>query len=38
VTIPGSGSATPIIWGQQIFIQTAIPTGKKVEASPVTDG
>jgi len=31
VTIPGEGSATPIIWGNQIFIQTAIPTGKKVE-------
>jgi len=32
VKIPGDGSATPLIWGNQIFIQTAIPTGKKVEA------
>src|SRR5262245_3487280 len=32
VAIPGSGSATPIIWGDKIFIQTAIPTGKKIEA------
>ena len=32
VKIPGNGAATPIIWGDQIFIQTAIPTGKKVEA------
>lgn len=32
VKIPGSGTATPIIWGEQVFIQTAIPTGKKAEA------
>ena len=31
VRIPGSGTSTPIIWGNQIFIQTAISTGKKVE-------
>src|SRR5258706_9246202 len=31
VKIPGSGRATPIIWGNQVFIQTAISTGKKVE-------
>src|SRR5580765_1509618 len=29
VKIPGSGLATPIIWGNQIFIQTAIPRGRK---------
>lgn len=28
--IPGSGTGTPIIWGNQIFIQTAIATGKKL--------
>jgi len=32
--IPGGGLATPIIWEDRIFIQTAIPTGKKVEAKP----
>jgi outer membrane protein assembly factor BamB len=32
VKIPGSGQATPIIWDNRVFIQTAIPTGKKVEA------
>jgi len=32
VRIPGNGTATPIIWGNQVFIQTAIPTGKKMEA------
>ena len=29
VKIPGFGSSTPIIWGDQVFITTAIPTGKK---------
>src|ERR1039457_4848540 len=32
--IPGSGQATPIIWEDRMFIQSAIPTGKKVEAKP----
>lgn len=31
VKIPGAGKSTPIIWDNFIFIQTAIPTGKKVE-------
>ena len=35
VQIPGSGTGTPLIWRQQIFIQTAVPTGKKVEPPPV---
>jgi outer membrane protein assembly factor BamB len=34
VKIPGSGQATPIIWDNRVFIQTAIPTGKKIEAKP----
>lgn len=34
VKIPGGGQATPIIWENRVFIQTAIPTGKKVEAKP----
>lgn len=28
-SIPGRGTATPIIWGDQVFIQTAIATGEK---------
>ncbi len=32
--IPGTGSATPIIWDNRVFIQTAIPTGKRVEPKP----
>ena len=31
VEIPGKGDATPIIWGNQIIVQTAIPTDKKAE-------
>ncbi len=31
VEIPGKGHSTPIIWGNQIIIQTAVPTDKKVE-------
>lgn len=28
VKIPGRGTGTPVIWGDQIFIQTSIPTEK----------
>ncbi|MFL3666657.1 MAG: PQQ-binding-like beta-propeller repeat protein [Verrucomicrobiota bacterium] len=30
--LPGSGSSTPVIWGDQVFIMTAEKTGKKVAA------
>ena len=30
--------ATPIIWDNRVFVQTAIPTGKKVEAKPAEAG
>ncbi|MFP6902449.1 MAG: hypothetical protein VCB81_02200, partial [Verrucomicrobiia bacterium] len=29
VAIPGSGSATPIVWGNQIFVVSAIKTDRK---------
>ena len=38
VEIPGRGSATPIVWGETIFILTAAPTDKRApgkEATPV---
>ena len=28
VKLPGAGSSTPIIWGDRIFIQTAVPAGE----------
>lgn len=31
VEVPGKGHATPIVWGNQIIIQTAVPTDKKGE-------
>src|SRR5687767_10936709 len=30
VKLAGSGSATPIVSGDRIYIQSAVPTGKKV--------
>jgi len=36
VKIPGGGSATPIVWDDRVFVQTAIPTGKKIEP-PATE-
>src|SRR5918994_6284715 len=29
--IPGRGFSTPVIWGDRIFLTTAIPTGKAAE-------
>ncbi len=34
VKIPGEGDATPVIWGNRIFILTAVATGQKTEAKP----
>ncbi|MBM3892101.1 MAG: hypothetical protein FJ388_23540, partial [Verrucomicrobia bacterium] len=34
VALPGRGSSTPIVWENQVFILTAIPTGKKIEVKP----
>jgi len=39
VKVPGSGMSTPIVWGDKIFLLTAIPPEKKAEptaASPAT--
>src|SRR5687768_12702366 len=33
VKIPGRGTGTPVIWGNQVFVQTAIPA-KKVADYP----
>ena len=32
--IPGSGSSTPIIWGDQVFLLTAIPLGADGKPAP----
>ena len=31
IEIPGKGSASPIVWGDRVFVLTAIPTGEPVE-------
>lgn len=33
VEIPGHGKSTPIIWGQRVFLITAVNTGKVVEGA-----
>jgi len=35
IEIPGKGNATPIVWGNQIIVQTAVPTGKKADSTDV---
>ena len=32
VEIPGKGSATPVVWGDTIFVLTAVPTDKRAPA------
>ena len=32
--IPGRGFSTPIIWGDRVFVTTAVPTGKPAIAAP----
>ena len=42
VSIPGRGHSSPVLWGDQIFITTAIPIGAESEvgkpASAASDG
>jgi hypothetical protein len=33
IKIP-AGVATPVVWADKVFVQTAIPTGKKIQPSP----
>ena len=32
VAIPGKGSSSPIVWGDRVFVTTAVSTGEKAEA------
>lgn len=34
VPVPGEGSATPIVWGDQVFVVTAVRTDRTVDALP----
>ena len=34
VALPGLGSATPVIWGDRLFVLTAAPTGERAGSGP----
>ncbi len=34
ITVPGKGNSTPVIWGDTIFLTTAVPTEPIPEAAP----
>ena len=34
VEVPGRGHSTPVVWGDRIFVTTAVPTGRKSEPAP----
>jgi outer membrane protein assembly factor BamB len=36
IEIPGRGFSTPIIWGDRLFLTTAVPTGKKTPPAAPT--
>ncbi len=36
VEVPGKGSSSPIVWGDQIFVMTAVDTGKAADGSAIT--
>jgi outer membrane protein assembly factor BamB len=35
VALPGKGSATPVVWGDQVFVVTAVDTGRVADAAAV---
>src|SRR5687768_16849930 len=37
IEIPGRGHSTPVVWGDRLFLTTAIPTGKTA-AAPAPEG
>jgi outer membrane protein assembly factor BamB len=37
VEIPGRGHSSPVIWADRIFLTTAVPTGRTVEAPPTPE-
>ena len=38
IEIPGKGHASPIVWGDKIFVTTAIETDKNVESQEIDEG
>lgn len=38
VEIPGRGHSSPVIWGDLVFVTTAVPTGRRVAPQPQPGG
>jgi len=38
VNVPGKGNSSPVVWGNRIFLTTAVPTGKPAEPAATTAG
>ena len=38
VQIPGNGSASPVIWGEKVFVLTAVETGEASEQAATREG
>lgn len=38
VEVPGRGKGTPIVWGDHVFVLTAVPVGEPVELDDAGDG
>ena len=38
VEIPGRGTASPVVWGDRVYVLTAVPTGTEVAASHAPRG
>jgi len=38
VAIPGRGHSTPVIWGDRVFVTTAVPTGRRIEPAADASG
>ena len=36
IELPGHGHSTPIVWGDQIYLTTAVPTGDPLDPAPET--
>jgi outer membrane protein assembly factor BamB len=34
IEVPGRGHSTPVIWGDRLYLTTAVPTGKRAEPPP----
>lgn len=38
IEIPGRGHSSPVVWGDRVFVTTAVPTGRKAEPPSASGG